>query len=65
MNMKELDTYQVKKNLIKAENLLGMKFRVRKRSLGGEKARTNQERSRKWRPDRAEQIYRCLVILDR
>ena len=36
MNMRDLDTYQVKKNLIKAKNLLGMKFRVRERSLGGE-----------------------------
>ena len=46
MKMRDLDTYQVKKNLIKAENLIGMKFRVRKRSLGGEMARTNRERSR-------------------
>ena len=28
MNMRDLDTYQVKKNLIKAENLFEMKFVV-------------------------------------
>ena len=28
MNMRDLETYQVKKNLIKAENLFEMKFGV-------------------------------------
>ena len=35
--MKDLDTYQVTRNLIKAENQLRMKFGVREGSLGGEK----------------------------
>ena len=47
MNMRDLDTYQMKKNLIKVENHLEMKFGVWERSLGGEKARTYRERSRK------------------
>ena len=29
------------KNKIKVENLLGMKFRVREKNLGGETAKTN------------------------
>ena len=37
MNMRDLDTYQVKKNLIKAENLFEMKFVVWERSLECEK----------------------------
>ena len=41
MNMRDLDTYQVKRNLIKAEKQLRMKFEVSERGLGGEKARTN------------------------
>ena len=65
MNMRDLDTYQVKKNLIKAENLFEMKFGVWERSLECEKARRDWERSRKWRLNRAEQIYKCSVILDR
>ena len=36
MKMRELDTYQVKSNLIKVENLLGMKFKGREMCLGGE-----------------------------
>ena len=63
MNMRDLDTYQMKKNLIKPENLFEIKFGVWERSLEGEKARTDWERSRKWRPDRAEQIYRCREVL--
>ena len=51
MNMRDLETYQVKKNLIKAENLFEMKFAVWERSLECEKARTDWERSKKWRPD--------------
>ena len=35
------------KNKIKVENLLGMKFRVREKNLGGETAKTNRERSRR------------------
>ena len=32
----------------KAENLLGMKFGMSERCLGGEKTRSSRERSRKW-----------------
>ena len=42
MNMRDLETYQVKKNLIKAENLFEMKFGVWERSLECEMARTDQ-----------------------
>ena len=51
MNMRDLDTYQVKRNLIKAKNLLGMKFRERKMCLGGEMVESNRERSRKVRSE--------------
>ena len=37
----------MKKNKIKVENLLGMKFGVREKSLGDEKAESNRERSRR------------------
>ena len=37
----------MKKNKIKVENLLGMKFGVREKSLGGEKAKSNREISRR------------------
>ena len=49
--MKDLDTYQVTRNLIKAENQLRMKFGVREGSLGGEKRRTDQERSSKMKSE--------------
>ena len=42
--MKDLDTYQVMRNLIKAENQLRMKFRVREGSLGGEETQIDRER---------------------
>ena len=45
MKMRDLDTYQVKSNLIKVENLLGMKFREREMCLEGETVEINQERS--------------------
>ena len=44
MKKKDLDTYHVKSNLIKAENLLGTKFRGREMCLGGETVESNQER---------------------
>ena len=37
----------MKKNKIKVEKLLGMKFGVIEKSLGGEKAERNQERSKR------------------
>ena len=51
MKMRDFDTYQVKSNLIKAENLLGMTFRGREMCLGGETVESNQERSRKVRSE--------------
>ena len=42
--MKDLDTYQVMRNLIKAEKKLRMKFGMREGSLGGEKTQTDRER---------------------
>ena len=41
MNRRDLDTYEVKRNLIKAEKQLRMKFEVSERGLGGEKAWTD------------------------
>ena len=49
LKMRDLDTYQVKINLIKAENLLGKKFKGREMCLGGETVEINRERSRKVR----------------
>ena len=49
MNMRDLNTYQVKSNLIKAKNHLGMKFRGKEMCLGGETVESNRERSRKVR----------------
>ena len=51
MKMRDLDTYQVKSNLIKAENLLGKKYRGREKCLGGEPVEINRERSRKVRSE--------------
>ena len=42
--MKDLDTYQVMRNLIKAKNQLRMKFGVREGSLGGEETQIDRER---------------------
>ena len=47
MHEKEgLETYQVRKNLIKLENPLGKRLRVIKKGLGGEKIEVSRERSR-------------------
>ena len=51
MKMRDLDTYQVKKNLIEVENLLGKKFRGSEKCLGGEMVEINRERSRKVRSE--------------
>ena len=37
MKMSDLDTYQVKNNLIKAKNTLRKRFGVSERGLGGER----------------------------
>ena len=49
--MKDLDTYQVTRNLIKAENQLRMKFGVREGSLGGEETRIDRERLSKMKSE--------------
>ena len=49
MKMRDLDTFHVKSNLNKVENLLGKKFRGSEKCLGGEMVEINQERSRKVR----------------
>ena len=51
MKMRDLDTYQVKSNLIKAENILGKKLRGREKCLGGETVEINRERSRNVRSE--------------
>ena len=60
MNMRDLDTYQVKRNFIKVENLLEMKFREIKMCLGGETVENNRKRSRKVR---SESCYPYLYKL--
>ena len=47
MKMSDLDTYQMKRNFIKVENLLGMRFGVSEKGLKGEQTRTDGKRSRK------------------
>ena len=44
-----LETYQVRKNLIRLENPLGKRLRVSEKSLGGEKIEVSRERSREMR----------------
>ena len=41
-----LETYQVRKNLIKLENPLEKRLRVSEKGLGGEKIEVSRERSR-------------------
>ena len=40
-----LETYQVRKNLIKLENPLGKRLRVSEKGLGGEKIEVSRERT--------------------
>ena len=47
------------------EKHLGKRFGVRESDLGGEQVRTDQERLKKWEPNRDNPIYRASVILDR
>ena len=44
-----LETYQVRKNLIKLENPLGKRLRVSEKGLGGKKIEVSRERSREMR----------------
>ena len=44
-----LETYQVRKNLIKLENPLGKRLRVSEKGLGGEKIEVLRERMREMR----------------
>ena len=41
-----LETYQMRKNLIKLENPLGKRLRVSEKSWGGEKIEVSRKRSR-------------------
>ena len=52
-----LETYQVRKNLIKLENPLGKRFRVSEKGLGGEKIEVSRERSREMRFGWHEEVY--------
>ena len=54
---KGLETYQVKKNLIKLENPLGKRLRVSEKGLGGEKIEVSRERSREIRFGSHEEVY--------
>ena len=47
-----LETYQVRKNLMKFENPLGKRLRVSEKGLGGEKIEVSRERSKEMRFDR-------------
>ena len=59
--MKDLDTYQVMRNLIKAENQLRMNFGVREGSLGGEETRTDQERSSEMNILKTKRAYNLTI----
>ena len=52
-----LETYQVRKNLIKLENPLGKRLRVSEKGLGGEKIEVSRERSREMRFGLHEEVY--------
>ena len=51
-----LETYQVRKNLIKLENPLGKRLRVSEKDLGGEKIEASRERSRVMRFGSHEEV---------
>ena len=51
-----LETYQVRKNLIKLENPLGKRLRVSEKCLGGEKIEVPRERSREMRFELHEEV---------
>ena len=59
--MKDLDTYQVMRNLIKAKNQLRMKFGVREGSLGGEETRTDRERSSEMNILKTKRAYNLTI----
>ena len=52
-----LETYQVRKNLIKLENPLGKRLRVSEKGLRGEKIEVSRERSREMRFGSHEEVY--------
>ena len=52
-----LETYQVRKKLIKLENPLGKNVGVSERGLGGEKIEVSKERSREIRFELHEEVY--------
>ena len=52
-----LETYQVRKNLMKFENPLGKRLRVSEKGLGGEKIEVSRERSREMRFGLHEEVY--------
>ena len=52
-----LETYQVRKNLIKLENPLGKRLRVSEKGWGGEKIEVSRKRSREMRFGSHEEVY--------
>ena len=52
-----LETYPVRKNLMKFENPLGKRLRVSEKGLGGEKIEVSRERSREMRFGSREEVY--------
>ena len=51
-----LETYQVRKNLIKLKNPLGKRLRVSEKGLGGEKIKVSRKRSREMRFGSHEEV---------
>ena len=65
MNMRDLDTYQVKKTWLRSKNPWGRGLRWKREVLGGEKARKIERYRAKWDWDRECPLYSTSVILYR
>ena len=52
-----LETYQVRKNLIRLENPFGKRLRVSEKGLGGEKIEVSRESSREIRFGLHKEVY--------
>ena len=64
MNMRDFDTYQVKRNLIKAKKQLRMKFEVSERGLGGEETRSIERDQGRMRENRAKMYIKKIINLN-
>ena len=65
MNMRDLDTYQVKKTWLRSKNPWGRGLRWKREVLGGEKAREIERYRAKWVCDCERPLYSTSIILNR